>query len=127
MWGEMREHKYRIWDHDNNSYIYFDLFNSHKALTAYGTEGEKEEQYIGLNDKNGVEIYEGDILKCVGITSISPGFQTYEFIVEVKYVNEDASFRGIDHKDEQSVGFQYAVIKMGEIIGNIHETPELLQ
>ena len=68
-------------------------------------------QYTGLKDKNGKEIYEGDIL----LTNN----QTYNY--EVKF--EDCSF-GVQTKHYGFIN----LIGCGEleIIGNIYENPELL-
>ncbi|MDE6020308.1 MAG: YopX family protein [Ruminococcus sp.] len=68
------------------------------------------EQYIELTDKNGVKIFEGDILK------------RNEAIYEVKYSTEQVRFLAI-----LSNGiFNPAVFQNCEVIGNIHDNPELL-
>lgn len=66
-------------------------------------------QYTGLKDKNGVEIYEGDIF--------APSW-THE-LVEVSLDPEDGNF----HHHE----VEYGQAKFGEVIGNIYENPELLK
>ena len=68
-------------------------------------------QYTGLTDKNGKKIFEGDIIKAM--MDYGPaGF--YERIVPIKWLND--------------VGYQwqYFDISTIEIIGNIHDNPELL-
>lgn len=63
-------------------------------------------QYTGLKDKNGTEIYEGDILKG-GI------FKEYE----VKWDGENTTFNLSE----------YGVSQSFEVIGNIHQNKELIK
>lgn len=92
-----------------------------------GTEEEVEEetvgQFTGLIDKNGNEIYEGDIVKTKGnwggvVTWNSRGY--YYIKDKYYYDNEepDLSPLGSLHCYER---------KQLEIIGNIHDNPELLE
>lgn len=68
-------------------------------------------QFTGLHDKNGKEIYEGDILENLKERSVVY-FEDGSFYVKFK----DGRYR--------VGGFYRAVI---EIIGNIHENPDLLK
>ena len=71
-------------------------------------------QSTGLKDKNGTEIYEGDIVKNI-----------YDEIYVVKWF--DAGFY---LEERYNGGFDYSELHFGnnkEVIGNIYENPELLE
>ena len=62
----MREIKFRAWFSDNGdepSMLFFDLENGHGFNIPYIVKNSKLMQYTGLKDKNGTEIYEGDIVR----------------------------------------------------------------
>lgn len=86
-------------------------------------------QFTGLLDRNGKEIYEGDILhervaRCIVDKRIVK-FCYGSFIAESTY-NQGAQCYGEPHEKFQSLKY-FAVndIKI-EVIGNIHDNPELL-
>ena len=72
-------------------------------------------QFTGITDRNGVEIYEGDVLKFDGSIIGAVTFEAAEFIVG-KGVNARA-LCAIAHIADEVL----------EIIGNIYENPELLE
>ena len=132
----MREIRFRAWDKKykemlSPEYLWkctFYLCPCNGTFNAYGVDpdapddrdkegmGENENlipmQYTGLKDKNGNEIYEGDIYT----SSMSKSR-------EVKWKQE------WDDCECSYAGWSFNVInpKYIEIIGNIYETPELLK
>lgn len=133
----MRKIKFRAWDKEHKLMRDGDELKG-LTLDALDASDFKLEQFTGLKDMNGKDIYEGDILK---LSYDEPESYIYkdEFDCNprvippktvndtVQVVNNTGAF-GVTHhgalfttlqdvdKGRQSI----------EIIGNIHETPELL-
>jgi len=132
----MRQIKFRAWDKGcklmwNNAYILCDsiecagLKNNNKACTSDHENRFILMQYTGLLDKNKVEIYEGDIIKCwygTGIvTYLVSGFCLENPNHHWKYnpkVSHPQSIFALD-----GPGFRVNT----KIIGNIYENKELLE
>lgn len=82
-------------------------------------------QYIGAQDKNGCEIFEGDIVK-YSFEIDSGGIETLH--LNCIYDHSNAWFTFQEKGDEYYEGYYWEEIKgQCEIIGNIYETPELLE
>ena len=75
-------------------------------------------QYTGLTDNNGKKIFEGDILN--GLLPIHPDWR----IFRVGYENNGFYFFN-DDKDGDKLGWHPDHIVDYEVIGNIHDNPEL--
>ena len=139
----MREIKFRAWDGKCLSNVYsFALGEGNRADTVETDDGIWETavlmQYTGLKDKNGKEIYEGDVLG-IYLEEIPPmdddtkkelhGVMVNPSILhgrkaEWKYyqVKDMVSL----HLDSQDYGPFSIDLDEHEVIGNIHQNPELL-
>ena len=80
-------------------------------------------QFTGLKDRNGKEIYEGDIIKYHYFYFADGSEIEKEHVCSVKY---DDSFANFDAMDKE--GFAHFLGNASiEVIGNIYENPELLK
>ncbi len=107
--------KFRVWDETINKFL-----ENGEGLCLeemYGGFGGQtvSQQFTGLLDKNGKEVYEGDILKTFGAR------------YSIEYNSEIAGFSLVEGK--RSLGHIGALNSRRdwfEIIGNIFENPDLL-
>lgn len=78
-------------------------------------------QYTGLTDKNGKKIFEGDIVKCIS------SFDAKDMVV----IFEAAEFHLVDcqrYKNyTECCGYRHFGTLETEVIGNIHDNPELVE
>jgi len=139
----MREIKFRAWDTENKK-IYYDVQNAHDGLgdipiQSFGVllDNTKEEtrwpgdplyvlmQYTGLKDRNGREIYEGDLVQIKELNSYFEYRDQLENLIVPVVYNPDAYCFQLNADD---CGWGRLSLDLAEllVIGNIYENPELL-
>jgi uncharacterized phage protein (TIGR01671 family) len=136
----MREIKFRVWDNIEKAYLnekdiainnlnnifIFEIYDKNdtdlwymRLLPDPDNKRHVIEQYTGLKDKNGTEIYEGDVVE----TPEYPGKIVYNekyACFELWRPRSSDCFIALTHQQDIGMGDL-------EVVGNIHENPELLE
>ena len=81
-------------------------------------------QYTGLTDKNGKKIFEGDIVE---VTYLTRCYDNETEIREVTYNEEECCYYPMRWNETCEVCDYFTEIQSIEVIGNIHDNPELLK
>ena len=102
-----------------NEYDDFQIYVQPQIITRSGREYVNENtlgQFTGLTDKNGVKIFEGDIVRY--------GDTIHKVVFEQR--NGTAYF-GLVYSPIETLQFgHYQDLRQLEVIGNIYENPELI-
>ena len=131
--ARMRELEFRAWWKDTKRFLDCDEWYMtcsgakylHYAVMPYKDDNFIIEQYTGIKDKNGKEIYEGDIVS----EEFEYGGEKTKTIRQVRWCDDECAFElhyvsgfkvddcSLYADDEEDY----------EVIGNIHEHQELLE
>lgn len=126
----MRTIKYRGYNRKNKQWLYGfylqnrgahfvcpDEFATGKTWEDYEVDPDTVGQFTGLLDKNGKEIYEGDIVQCG------------DFVYQVVYEGKRYASFGLRRSKDLFMHYFGEAMEASEctVIGNIHDNPELLK
>jgi len=121
---KQREIKFRAWDKKAKKFMFWDEVQKEHFNGVYDNNFEFQ-QYTGIKDKNGKELYEGDFV-------INPFYAKADPVIyEIKW-----EFMGfdcysikhnyLDNREVRQHPFGFKNSGEVEIIGNIYENSELL-
>ena len=136
---DLREFKFRAYHKEKGYNKIFPVYSFSRLyvwedLGLYELKHDRKDcivmQFTGLVDKNGTDIYEGDIIEYQGY----PENPDYRDARLVKFVKGGFILRYLwsndnkPHESEYMMQLWYATIpERYVVIGNIHENPELLE
>lgn len=119
----MRELKFRFWDALDEKMLNDIDIEEYTLHALRDFEGEIL-QYTGLKDKNGVEVYEGDILE---MTFVNVHLKTVTERAFVKWNTWNWSLFVGDDDYYNNCSQILLNSRSPEVIGNIFQNPELLE
>ena len=128
----MREIKFRAFDNQTNKYEHWSSeeneYDGIFWIMIKRPEFPPPEQYTGLKDKNGKEIYEGDVFKTeltdsIGVVKFSHGV----FGLRWQPPEQNRMLGSWGQKHDLRRFDDGQILEIGAVVGNIHENPELIQ
>jgi uncharacterized phage protein (TIGR01671 family) len=129
----MREIKFRAWHGETKRMSEsFELLSmgvpfsgGDRLFMYFGEDGNELMQYTGLKDKNGKEIYEGDLIEW-RYDPLYPSVCKYPYPYIVEWQPDQAQYRRVIYQGGSRLELDEHIAKEYEVVGNIHENPELI-
>lgn len=132
----MREIKFRAWNHldkefcDLSKKTWMHNWSTQETSLLFGERPDALEpfnagdfiieQFVGVTDSKGVEIFEGDIIEFT-LDDWEYSDLGREQVSEVEYIDDEFTFDGAYFDPENKVDWSKVTV-----IGNVHQHPELL-
>ena len=120
----MSEKKFRAWDNVLNRMVYYDLESLRNGdanlniIAPDGMDESKQMLFTGLKDKNKKEIYEGDVVNTAAIGDrLCPRIQ--------RVISNPDCPGSLRFEPETGAMLSCKNQDIFEVIGNVHENPEL--
>jgi len=112
-----KEIKFRIWQNVTQPVMaYFGIKEISEGVDLEDKKDWKVMQFTGLLDKNGKEIYEGDVIEWYRLLMDCKSVEKVGQVMKFHTRKMTAQFTGVSGEHWRTV----------EVIGNIYENPELL-
>lgn len=125
----MREIKFRAWDKIGKKFVSAESVSDQKIPvipTEHGFVLKTKfilSQFTGMKDKDGKEVYEGDVVEAAWMHHGKPGQVFMAFIFFNEHIGSfRIGYESLGGFSQDEVYFRYQV----KVIGNVYENPDLV-